>query len=161
MKDERVAPEGKYKAHAITARYDQIVTRAGDELECVKVKFKIVDGDHKGKIVEWTGWFGDDQTKNKYSLDALTNCGWMGTDLTDLMGVTANEVKIVVTDREVPGKDGIIQKSVVRYVNSLGPSRKPGGLPSKGLQDKIKALRAAPSGAPDVLHALGDDDVPF
>lgn len=65
----------------------------------IEFYLQILDGDNKGGLVRWTGYFTE--ATNERSIRALQICGWQGDDLGEfadgaLHGLDANEVSIVV-----------------------------------------------------------------
>jgi hypothetical protein len=103
--------QGQYAARAIEAGLGR--TKGGAEQ--VAVAFQILDeGECQGKVISWYGYFTD-KTVDR-TLDSLRICGWRGDDLSDLTGVTDNEVKLVVETEEYEGK----LQARVRWINAAG-----------------------------------------
>lgn len=159
-KDIRVIEAGKHSAKAESGSYDVIVTRDGEELQCIRVIFRL----QNGKTVEWPAFFGSDEERNQKSLDALGYCGWQGTNPEDMTGIDRNVVQLVIEDRERVDKRGEkVLYSAVKYVNKAYDKAKPHASTHKSseLRSKIEALRRRPAEASAILQALGDDYVPF
>lgn len=149
--------------------------------EQVAVSFEATEGDFAGERIAWFGFFTDKTQKR--TVESLRLCGWKGTDLSDLSGLDANEVKIVVAEEEYEGKVTL----KVQWVNSLTG----GGIALKqvmtdaekrtfaarmksvikGLDAQAGTPRAASRPAPrerasapppvDDAPPLTDDDIPF
>lgn len=105
-------PEGTYKAKAVTAALGY--TSGGSEQ--VAVEFEILDDDPEigGRRITWYGYFTE-RTFDR-TIESLQYCGFRGNDLSDLSGVTTNEVQIVVTHEEYNGRIS----ARVQWVNRLG-----------------------------------------
>lgn len=74
----------------------------------------ITDGPQKDQSIQWFGFFSDacfDRT-----IQSLRHCGWKGDDVSDLTGIDAHEVDIVVEHDEYQNK--VTPK--VRWVNQAG-----------------------------------------
>jgi hypothetical protein len=110
-------PEGTYKARGVEAALG--ITGTGKEQ--VAVLLTILEGDHAGDQITWYGYFTPPTQQSKGTIartfDSLRALGWQGDDLTDLTGIDANEVYIVIEhedDRE--GK----RRARVKWINSGG-----------------------------------------
>lgn len=145
-------------------------TKSGAEQ--VAVEFSILTEGAAETSLTWHGYFSE-KTFDR-TIQSLRYCGWSGDDMTNLEGLDANEVDIVVEDEEYEGKTF----AKVQWVN------KPGGLQLKApmaeekakafaasMRDKIRALDAAtgtkPNGAKATAKpaaakaAAATDDLPF
>lgn len=71
--------------------------------------------DHPGESLTWYGFFTD-KTLDR-TVESMRACGWQGVDLTDLSGMDANEVVLVVEHET--DESGAIRPRV-RWVNSQG-----------------------------------------
>ena len=120
---------GVYRAKAIQGALGE--TKAGKEQ--VAVEFEILDEGFHGQRITWFGYFSE-KTMD-VTLRALRTMGWQGDDLSDLTGITNNEVSLVVEQEEYEGK----WTAKVRWVNSLG-----GGLGLKAplAPDRAKTFAA-------------------
>jgi len=85
-----LVPTGVYRARAVEAE----LCAMSEGTEHVHVLFEIVEGDHEGEFLPWFGFFRDVTAKR--TVESLRFCGWRGCDLTDLGGVTDDEVEITV-----------------------------------------------------------------
>lgn len=166
--------KGTYAARAKTWALAE--TSKGDPQ--VAVEFALLDPEAEMKSLAWYGYFTENTEAR--TIEALRTMGWAGDDLSDLQGLDANEVSIVVEEEEYQGK---IQTKV-RWVN------KAGGLNVKAplsgdkakafatmMRDRIRALDAAkgvkkpaqPNGAtraparsgPPEPPPMTDADIPF
>jgi len=132
-------PKGRYKACGVAGGLGE----ASNGREQVAVEFEVLEGDFAGERITWYGYFGDDPGKGKktpteITVEALRNCGWQGDDLSDLRGIDANEVSLVIDHEEYQGST----QAKVKFVNRLG------GLALKAPMspDKAKAFAARMKG---------------
>lgn len=85
---------------------------------------KILDGENKGGLVRWTGYFTENTSER--SIQSLQTCGWAGDDLSDfadgeLHGLDKNEVSIVVELEEYQNEQGETRSSPrVQWINRAG-----------------------------------------
>lgn len=107
---------GKYLARA----REGCISRTSTGIDYVNIVFDLETGTGMKMSLEWAGWFGDDPVKNKRTIECLRICGWTGNDLSDLTGITDNQVLLVVEDKERGGRC----YSTIRFINS--PSAGPG-----------------------------------
>lgn len=121
---------GTYRARALTAALGE--TKAGNEQ--VGVQLELLD--HEGQSITWYGYFTEKTTEGTFK--ALRTLGWQGTDLSDLTGVDANEVQIVVERETYEGKE----RARVRWINGTGGLAMANALPP----DKAKAFAARMKG---------------
>jgi hypothetical protein len=121
-----------YKAKA--AEWALGETASGKEQ--VAVAFNILTPDAQENRLTWYGYFSDGAVDR--TLESLRICGWQGDDLTDLTGLDANEVELVVEDEEYPEGSGK-WRAKVQWVNRSG------GLALKAplAGDKAKAFAAS------------------
>lgn len=174
MSEGFMIPPGRYKARAIEGALGE--TSGGKEQ--VAVLFEIVEGDYQGQQMTWYGYFhGADSSKAqknaKRTLESLRHCGWKGDDLTDLSGLGANEVQIVVEQEEYEGKI----RTKIAWVNKCGglalntpltgDKAKAFAARMKGLALTVKPPEPAvapapgPYAPPSVMPGLTDEDIPF
>lgn len=85
-------PEAKYKARAI--EWSQVTENENSHNEEIRVLFEITDGDFKGTQRTWRGYFSEKTAER--TLESLRYMGWTGDDITDVQGLDANEVQIVI-----------------------------------------------------------------
>lgn len=129
---------GTWPARAVEGDLD--ITNNGTEQ--IAVRFVLTDGEHKGSYITWYGFFTEKTTER--TLESLRHCGWQGDDLTNLDGITENDVELVIEDEE--GQDGE-WRSRVRWVNQ------PGGRALKSRMDEAtKAAFAAKMRGTVVAH---------
>lgn len=143
----RMPPVGKWKARAVEAALGYTSKNTPQ----VAVAFRFLEGECTGDIITYYGFFSD-KTQEK-TLEGLRHCGWTGDDLSDLSGIDANEVYIVVEHED--GQDGKAYAKV-RWINS-GLS---GGaaLANRMSPDEAKAFAASMKGA--VLALKGNKAAP-
>lgn len=141
--------------------------------EQVVVYFNVLTEGAAEPAITWYGYFTE-ATADR-TLESLRNCGWAGDDLTDLTGLDANEVDLVVEDEEYEGK----VNAKVRWVNKPGAFALKAPLAADkakafaaSMRDRIRALDASngvrkttaptvkPKGPPEP-PALTDADLPF
>lgn len=103
-------PGNTYTAQAV----DGYLSHTKDGKEQIVVKFAIVGGQFDGQAVDWTGFFTE-KTFDR-TIQSLRYCGWRGDDISDLTGIDANEVEIVVQHNEYNGK--VYPR--VAWVNQIG-----------------------------------------
>jgi hypothetical protein len=80
----------------------------------VAVELKILDTDHLGDSITWFGYFTE-KTQER-TLEALRILGWKTDDLSNLDGITDNEVSITVEEEEYMGE----VKPKVQWINRIG-----------------------------------------
>ncbi len=123
---------GTYRAKAVSAALGN--TSTGKEQLGIEFELMDVDG-VAGPHITYYGYFTD--AALEFTVKALRACGWKGTDLTDLAGLTDNEVSLVIAHEEYEGK----VTAKVQWVNA------PGGLAMKSQLDpdaaKMKGRIAA------------------
>lgn len=127
--------DGTYRARAVGAALGE--TKGGKEQ--VAVEFELLTDDlTPGQRITWFGYFTEKTTAR--TIESLRICGWTGSDLTDLEGIGANEVELVVENEEWEGKT----RAKVQWVNKAG-----GGLSLAAplSADKAKAFAARMKGA--------------
>lgn len=103
-------PEGKYRARVKTADFG--FTSGGTEQ--VQVIFDLLDPDYDGRTVPWWGYFSEKTAER--TMQSLRYCGWKGDDVTNLDGISDNEVEIEVEHNTYNGKTN----ARVAWVNRVG-----------------------------------------
>lgn len=118
-----LTPEGKYTAVVVPVEQEDDGThkvRWGEAETGTKqclLYFKIVEGDHTGRVEPWFGYWTPDAWKR--SMEALRYCGFTGDDLMDADNQPLDQkVQIVVEHNTPPGKDTAYAR--VAFVNKTG-----------------------------------------
>lgn len=101
---------GTYRARAVAGGLGE--TSTGKEQ--VGVDFQLLDPAFEGQHITWFGYFTDKTQES--TIRTLRTCGWNGDDLTDLSGIDANDVHLVIENEEYEGK----WRPRVRWVNPVG-----------------------------------------
>lgn len=102
---------GTFKARAVEAALGFASTGS----EQIAVDFVLLEGDDQGKHICWYSTFGEKVFAR--AIESLRACGWQGDDLSDLTGIDANEVHLVIeVEDDLQGQP----RARVRWVNSLG-----------------------------------------
>jgi len=161
-------PKGRYRARAVTWGLGTAATRR----EQVAVEFELTDDEWRGQRITWYGFFGNDpgrgtKTPTQITVEALRACGWQGDDISELDGLDANEVELVIEPETFRGET----RSKVKYVN------RPSGLGLRApmTHDQARAFAARMKGdviqasrriqpatnAPPTRRSGGDEDAPF
>jgi hypothetical protein len=100
-------PEGTYRARGVSAQLG--FTSTGKEQ--VAIGFTILTPGFEGQHLPYYGTFGEKALE--ITTKALRACGWQGLDLSDLTGIDANEVNLVVAHEEYNG----VTTAKVKWVN--------------------------------------------
>lgn len=164
--------DGKYKARAT----GQVVlgTSSKAKTPFIELYFRISEGEHEGEEARWTGYFGPKSSER--TIESLQLCGWEGDDVgefadSELHGLDANEVQIVVELEEYETEDGERKATPrVQWVNKLGgylnvqnamPASEAAsfGERMKGLVLKLKKAKGIPTDA-DADFAFGANAPP-
>lgn len=124
--------KGTYRARGITGALG--FTNNGNPQ--VAVRLQITDQAHSGETITWYGYFTDNTTER--TLDSLRILGWAADELSDLTGIDANEVEIVVDEEEYNGQ----QKLRVRWINEIR-----GPLVAPMTADQLRVFSAKMKGA--------------
>lgn len=77
------------------------------------IDFEIIEGPSKGEHVTAYLYFSEGSFDR--TIEALRLCGWKGNDLSNLAGITDNEVRIVVEHEEYNG----VVRPKVKWINSV------------------------------------------
>lgn len=105
---------GRYLARANSATLGK--TSKGTEQ--VVVSFNVLAPEScSGERISWYGYFSE-KTVDR-TLEALEHCGWDGSSLSDLSGITTRDVEIVVEHEQDP-EDADLIRARVRWVNAPG-----------------------------------------
>lgn len=124
-----IIPATKYTAQAV----DGYLNRTKDGKERIVVKFAIVGGQYDGQAVDWAGFFTD-KTFDR-TIQSLRYCGWRGDDISDLTGIDANEVQIVVQHDEYNEK--VYPR--VAWVNQIGGGAR---MPADEVREFAESIKA-------------------
>lgn len=127
-------PEGTFKARATEGALGW--TSKGKEQ--IAVSFVLLEGDAEGSQITWYGYFSD-KTQDR-TIESLRVCGWQGDDLSDLTGIDANEVWLVIEHEE---NDQGEVRARVRWVNGGGGVQ----MKEPMAADQAKAFAARMKGA--------------
>jgi hypothetical protein len=102
---------GNYKGRAVTWGLGE--TSTGKEQ--IAIEFMTMDtAGVEGPHINWFGYFSDAAFET--TIKALRTCGWTGIDVSDLSGLDANEVQLIVEHEEYEGK----KRARVRWINPVG-----------------------------------------
>lgn len=168
-------PNGTYRAKAL----EWVLAEIGEKnTPAVSIEFGFLDPE-LGKIT-WDGWLTEKAADR--TIESLRYCGWQGEDLSDLHGLDANEVDLVIEAEEYEGRT----YPKVKWVNRAGGlSHKTPLTGDKArffaqmMKDRIRALdaskgaprsaakpqasqsRRGPSSGPPEPPPLSDEDIPF
>lgn len=85
----------------------------------VQLSGVITEGEFKGQMLSWTGWFTDKAMAR--TIDSLKYCGctFPNNDVTDLTGVDANEVLFQVEHQTFESDTGTKTFARIAFINSL------------------------------------------
>ena len=103
-------PPGTYRAKAVEAQLGE--TSGGAEQ--VAISFAVLTPGFEQHHLAYYGTFGEKALP--ITVKALRACGWQGLDLSDLSGIDANEVSLVVEHEEYQG----VTRARVKWVNEGG-----------------------------------------
>jgi hypothetical protein len=120
MAETVIVAEGYHRARAVKPVGNPWGKSKEKGTDFVRINFKILDGEFAGRIVVWDGYFTDNTTDR--SIEALQYCGctFPGGDITNLAGIDANDVSIVVEHNPFKDEQGV-EKTYARvaWVNAL------------------------------------------
>lgn len=107
-------PEGTWTAHGVTAALG--FTRDNNEQVGVELVFAPdQDADVDGRRLTWYGSFSE--KAERFTLKTLRTLGWSSDDLSDLSGVDANPVEVVVVHEEDRQGEW---RARIRFINPIG-----------------------------------------
>ncbi|MDP3208982.1 MAG: hypothetical protein Q8M65_07520, partial [Rhodoglobus sp.] len=92
--NNEILPEGTYRAKGIEAQLG--FTNGGKEQ--VAISFQLLTPGFENERAAYYGTFSEKALE--ITIKALRACGWKGVDLSDLSGIDANEVNLVVEHEE-------------------------------------------------------------
>lgn len=157
-----IITEGRYTARAV----EWILGTTSTGKEQVAVQLTLLDPALTGRRLTWYGYFTEGALP--VTIKALRAMGWQGTDVSDLHGLDANEVSIVVEHEEYQGKTQVR----VKWINepgNLGVKTPLQGDEAKSFAARMKAsILALEQGQPKPNNAKPSpskpaktDDIPF
>ncbi len=161
--------QGTYRAKA--SGQCVLGTSANKGTPYLELYFKIIEGENKGGLVRWTGYFTENT--NERTIQSMLLMGWQGEDPSEfadgaLHGLDANEVDIVVEIEEYENAEGETRHSPrVQWVNRPGgylnvenamnsDAAKGFGARMRGLVLQMRDKVKAPKGAADFPHGAND-----
>jgi hypothetical protein len=158
-----LVPAGKYRSRAIEA----VLGETGTGKEQVVVRFEILNEGFDGHTVPWYAVFATDKMSRRI-LEGLRACGWDGDDLSDLSGVSDNDVEIEVEHHEWNGR----VNARVKWVNKLGgpivtpiPPERARAFAARmkqlAAQIPTPGLKAEPTSRTPPGFEASNDEVPF
>lgn len=167
-------PRGTYKARAV----EGALGKTGTGKEQVGVLLCITAGEYEGTTITWYGYFTDKTIER--TMEALRVLGWSTDDLSDLAGIDANEVSIVVDHEEndkgevharvkwINGGGSIAMKERLEAGAAKAFAARMKGAAIASRQKTSGGRPAATNGTRRPAQALtsgdpgfGDDDIPF
>ncbi len=101
---------GTYRAKAVAGALGY----TKDHNPQVAVELHVLDESFAGESITWFGYFTEKSQER--TLESLRILGWKTDDLSDLSGITDNEVKIVVEEDEYMGE----VRLKVKWINKSG-----------------------------------------
>jgi hypothetical protein len=145
-------PQGRYVVRAIHCRFGHADNEK--RTEQVGLQLEIQEGEFKGRLLSWYGFFTDDATE--IALKAMRALGWEGVDLRQFQTVYNGKAQAVVQhERDPKGK----MRAKVQWINPIGVAMKNeyGAVQLAQLAQRIKGT-AARIGMPGSGGAGGGDD---
>jgi len=149
-----LVPIGMYRARAVEAE----LCSMSHGTEHVHVLFEIVEGEHEGQFLPWFGFFTDATAKR--TVESLRFCGWRGCDLSDLDGVSEDEVAIEVEHWLHEGRTharvgDVRHRSRLLAASAMPPDRARGF--AERMRGFILGLKHRPAPASDGGRVCGGD----
>lgn len=172
-----LVPEGPHRARAIKPTSNPWGKSKEKGTDFVRLTFRIADGDFAGRSVAWDGYFTENTDER--TIQSLQHCGctFPNNDITNLEGVDANEVIVVVEHQQFDREEGPVTFARVAWVNALtrgiATELQMDQTQKASFADKMRgklsfkkagkpAPQAASSGFPaDDFPLASDDDTPF
>lgn len=151
--------------------------------EQIAIQFEVLTPDAGMRHITWYGYFTD--TTMERTIQSMRYCGWQGSDLTDLSGMDANEVEIVVDDEVYEGKTrtkvkwinrggGLALKapmdankrkafaaSMRANIRAIDAGATPNGKPAPRQSPRASSTPPDPMGLLNNPPPMSDDDIPF
>lgn len=143
-------PKGSYMWEIVPQETDEgpmscVFGEASTGTKQVSIQARCVtEGEHKGKIRTWTGYFTSEDT-TAATLEALTNAGFEGTDVGKYPFQTITKPfngGIVHEEDKREGKNGQIRDRL-RFINRQGGGKVMEGKYSKEKRDVFTAMLSA------------------
>ncbi len=103
--------QGRYPARAVDHEFGVTPTKG---TRFIRIKFEILDGEHRGQITHWDGWFTEKTLER--TLDSMENCGWDGGSIGSPVGIGSKGCEIQVEHEENEGRT----YAKVAWVNRQG-----------------------------------------
>lgn len=144
----------------------------------VAVELRVLDDSHAGESITWFGYFTEKSQER--TLEALRILGWKTDDLSNLDGITDNEVSITLEEEEYGGEvrlkvqwinrvGGIALKERMSPAEAQAFARQMKGAALASRQGVPAAATKAPARRPEAprqpaAQSAGDlpgDDIPF
>lgn len=138
MDTNELIPAGQYRARGVSAQLG--FTNA--DKEQVAISFALLQPGFEGQHMPYYGTFSEKALE--HTLKALRACGWKGVDLSDLSGIDANEVVLVIEHETFEG----VTRAKVKWVNDG----------TAGLLKKVMDPAAAKSFAQRMRGAIATAD---
>ena len=138
--------EGKHTARGVEGALTQSKEKGTPG---VQVILEVAEGEHAGTRIRWDGWLTDETSQR--TLESLRHLGWTGDMLTDLSGIDANIVQIVVEHEQKDINGEIKTFPRVRWVNRLGGGAKisdEARMPDASAKALAQRFRAMARGVP-------------
>lgn len=161
---ENLLPEGRYKARV----HDWATgASAAKGTPYVKLGFKIVEGEHKDRIIDWFGWVTD-KTMPRLATD-LCAVGYEGEDpLVDFARAkshadvpgTLRDVQVVVRHEEFPQGSGRLNARVA-FINELAQAAPIDDASKAAMKAAFAEARRGKQRAPTPTPIDDAGDVPF
>lgn len=132
--------EGVYRARASSWGLGE--SKSGKEQ--LAIEFRLTDPEAPTKLITAFLFFTE-KTFDR-TIESLRHCGWQGDDLTNLSGLDANEVDLVLEEEEYEGK----RQTKVKWINRCGGLTLKAPLSedkartfAASMRDRIRALDAS------------------
>jgi hypothetical protein len=135
----RLIPEGKYRVKAVEAVFGEASTGT----EQIGVLLEVVDGDHKGTLLTWYGYFSE--AAEERTIQSMRYLGWKGVDITDLSSMYAGQEAQadIEHDTDQEGKT----RAKVQWINGIGMKKKMEGAQLASFAKRIRGVAARVGGA--------------
>ena len=147
--------EGRYRARATDAKLG--VAQTGSDT--VAVAFELLD--HPGQHITWYGYFTEKTVER--TMESLRYCGWENDDVSNLSGISSNEVELVIEHED--DKEGK-PRARVKWINKTGSSKaqlktEMNDAQKKSFASKMKGYALASRAKIPPKSDTNGDDLPF